>query len=238
MARKLLNVIILLALGIALLLLYTIVHEGSHALAVLIFKGRVTAVDINFLTGFPRVSYEGAMTSRQNALISLAGPLAPYLLLAAGLLFMNKKRNIFVQKIFTLASIMVLGSIIPNIIIPVLSEAGAGASGEDIVNFMTHLNLNGYLVSAAMFMLLALGIWLAASRLSFRDALVYVPVISRPVTKKLALPLLLLGLFLLAVLVYAACNIFSRNLGSSSRSVPGDYGFFLNIHPIMGLSDN
>lgn len=60
-----------IALGV--IYLYAILHEGGHALFVLVFGGELTEFEINFLVSKPHISYTGINDPLRQALVSLGG---------------------------------------------------------------------------------------------------------------------------------------------------------------------
>jgi len=60
-----------IALGV--IYLYAILHEGGHALFVLVFGGELTEFEINFLVSNPHISYTGINDPLRQALVSLGG---------------------------------------------------------------------------------------------------------------------------------------------------------------------
>jgi membrane-associated protease RseP (regulator of RpoE activity) len=118
--KKLGNVSVILVSALLILVFYTFLHEGGHALFAVIFGGKITEFNINFLGGFPHVSWGGEFGNYKRAVISIAGPLIPYVLWVITVFMLRKNQNNLIKMIMFIASMGVLGSFIPNIIIHIL----------------------------------------------------------------------------------------------------------------------
>src|SRR5690349_9034665 len=71
---------IVLLLTLFVLVTYTFLHEGGHAVVGLLMGGTVTAFNLNFLNLSAHVGIEGDFTTFQNCVISLAGVSLPLLI--------------------------------------------------------------------------------------------------------------------------------------------------------------
>lgn len=170
--HKTINVVLILFIGFLIINFYTFLHEGGHALMAWGFGAKVTTFDISIL-GNPHVKYSGDLTDLQRAAISLAGPLLPLLAWFVFMLFVNKKRDLFFQKVAFIVSGAMVGSLVPNIFIPVIHEFGGNTARQDMGKFLTHTGLNGFEVSMVVTVIFALSIWLIVSKIKVLPALKY-----------------------------------------------------------------
>lgn len=171
--KKPVNIAFILILAFVILQVYTLIHEGAHALMAKVFGGTITAFDVNLFGGNPHVRYAGDFSSLQRALISFAGPFVPVLLWFVFLIFLNRQKSLIFQKIAILASIGILGTMVPNIIIAVVYETGGNVSGEDMGKFLANTGLNGIFIAAGVSLILGTGIWLFFRKVKFLEALKY-----------------------------------------------------------------
>ncbi len=168
--QKAINVVLILIIGFMIINLYTILHEGGHALMAWAFGAKVTTFDVNFL-GNPHVKYMGDLTDLQRAAISLAGPILPLLVWVVFMMFVNKKRDLFFQKVAFIVSGAMVGSLVPNIFIPVIHEFGGNTARQDMGKFLTHTGLYGFEVSMVVTVIFALSIWFMVSKIKVLPAL-------------------------------------------------------------------
>ena len=169
--KKPVNIIFLLILLFAIVQVYTLVHEGAHALTAMVFGGEVTKIDVNLFGGNPHVSYSGNFSSLQRALISIAGPVVPVLLWFLIMGFVHKQKPLMQQKIVLLLSFGIFGTLIPNILIPVVYELGGNVAGGDMGKFLANTGMNGFLVAGVVFLVLGLGVWLFSKKIKMVEAL-------------------------------------------------------------------
>lgn len=228
METRLVNILAALVIGIVVVILYTIVHESAHALFVVIFGGKVLSLDFNVLSGYPHINWEGNMKPYENAVISIAGPLVPYLLLITGLTHINRNRHLLIQKIFLFISVIVLGSMIPNIIIPILLEVGVDVTGEDTAKFAMSMNLNGYVVAFIMAILFVLAAILIIKRLRIKEALAY-SIHIEVYNKKTSILTATLILIFIGALAAISFNVISKNMNAYHTSIPKEYDNVIDI---------
>jgi hypothetical protein len=150
----------LAVVGVAFLsiFLYTVLHEGGHALAVLLFGGEVTRFDVNYLMGAPSISYIGVTRPIHRALISLAGPVFPLLLLPLiGALLPRTKSMILRSALFSLLVGLLL-TIVSSIAIALISGSGRVLQQEDIAKFISYSGAHPLAVAGAFLLLLVISI--------------------------------------------------------------------------------
>ena len=155
MRTRLTRILVGLIVPLGVVFLYALVHEGGHALVVLLFGGSVTRFQVNFFTSAPQISYMGINDPMKRALISLGGPVLPLLLILPLTLFMRRTRSAFVQG----SILLFMGSMLPTVLLSgaMAMAYGFGAVGftEDIPKFILYSGFNPFAVALAFFLLLA-----------------------------------------------------------------------------------
>lgn len=126
--------------------LYTFLHEGGHALVGIIYGGKID----RFVLGFDaHVTIHGAkFTQLGESLFNLAGTLLPVICLVVALILYNRNiKNLVYHFIYAESTIMIIGSLIAWIAIPVISLFTAPPSYDDVSKFMEVSDLNPLLIS-------------------------------------------------------------------------------------------
>lgn len=142
---------------------YTLLHEGGHALVAIMYGGKV----INFVLGFnAHVTYSGANFTRLGEpLFNAAGFLLPYLVLLSALLFYNRGvKNRIYHFAYAVFTIMIAGSSIAWVIIPIISIFSAPPAGDDVTKFLEASKINPLLVSVLALVLIALLLLIARQK--------------------------------------------------------------------------
>lgn len=154
-AKATLRVLGFIGVVVGVIFLYAFLHEGGHALFVLLFGGTITKFEVNSLVHYPHISYVGITEPMQTALISLAGVIVPLIFLIPLTLFLPRLRNVWAQGI----SLLFLGSLLPSLVVSlVVSLAygfGAVQSNEDVAKFLFFSGFNPFIVAGAFFILFA-----------------------------------------------------------------------------------
>jgi hypothetical protein len=146
---------LILFLFLLTLLLYTVAHDGGHALVGMALGGRITAFDVNFFDLGAHAGVDGSFTLAQRALIAVAGISLPILLLVLFILATPRKANTVLEWFRLCAFLGTSGSLLAWIAIPWLVQAGQTVS-DDSVGFMGYTRFPAALVSGA-----ALAVYLA-----------------------------------------------------------------------------
>ena len=153
-AKATLRVLGFIGVVVGVIFLYAFLHEGGHALFVLLFGGTITKFEVNFLVHYPHISYVGITEPMQTALISLAGVIVPLTFVIPLTLFLPRLRNVWAQGI----SLLFLGSLLPSLVVSlVVSLAygfGAVQSSEDVAKFLFFSGFNPFIVAGGFFILL------------------------------------------------------------------------------------
>src|SRR6185369_16869958 len=90
---------VVLLLTLFVLVTYTFLHEGGHAIVGLLMGGTITAFNLNFLNLSAHVGIEGDLTTFQNCVISLAGVSFPLLIWAAFLSLAPRRSNLVIDSV-------------------------------------------------------------------------------------------------------------------------------------------
>lgn len=147
--RKKKTVIILLSY----IFIYALIHEFGHSLAVIILGGTVTQFDPNPLNA--HMNYNGNFTNIGYDFINIGGALLPWLLWLIFILLCPKKVNSTLEFVKLTASVMILGSMLSWMVIPLLYIANNPPIGDDVAKFLNCSKLSPVFVS-----IMALGLFL------------------------------------------------------------------------------
>lgn len=164
---------VLLALGLFLwvLLMYTFLHEGGHALVAWLSGGSVHVFDINFFNLGAHVRTSADLNRGGEVLNSLAGMGLPLLVWLLFLLLAPRRASALLETLKLITSAGVLGSLIPWVVIPLVVAGGGGPVSDDAARFLQYSGLDPNWV-AAFFALLIFGLYrLARARISNLAAL-------------------------------------------------------------------
>src|SRR6056297_1019490 len=115
---KIKNIIFKILLLWIILIFYIILHEGGHLLMAFLFGGEITYFNINLINA--RISYNGNFTIFQYSIIDLAGFGLPFLIWYVFISLIPLKVNNLIIKNIKVYSGIVISTIIPWIIIPIL----------------------------------------------------------------------------------------------------------------------
>ena len=148
--------------GLAVIFIYTLLHEGGHAIAALLLGARITAFDLNFITGSPHVGWEGFVKPAGRAFIAVSGPVFPVIVWLLSLSLLRWKKAVAVRLGLLVASIMIISSLLPQVISPLLYMRGLDLRGEDIVGFIIYSGLHPLVVSGVFAILVAILVWLVS----------------------------------------------------------------------------
>ena len=152
--------------------LYFFLHESGHALAVVVFKGKIT----EFVVGFnSHYRSWGDFTPFQNSLRAGSGLLFPFLVWVISIISAPRKTNTFLGSIRYIVSFLFLCSLLVGVVKPIMYENGwRGTSpwGDDITQFLDYSHWNGYAVGGSVLLLLILGVVLFQYKVGIPEAMV------------------------------------------------------------------
>jgi len=149
-----------LLMALCLIYLYTLLHEGGHALVEILYGGEIE----KFVLGFnAHVTYYGAnFTQFGLALCNAAGVLFPAICLCIALIFYNRKiKNVLYHYIYYGMTIGIAGSLLAWIVIPVISLYAAPPAGDDVTKFLMVTGMNPLIVSALALLLMGSFLFIA-----------------------------------------------------------------------------
>ncbi|HBN96463.1 MAG TPA: hypothetical protein DDZ66_09180, partial [Firmicutes bacterium] len=153
MRKTVILILAMLGISLGVIFLYAFLHEGGHALLVLLFGGTVTEFEVDFFTYSPHISYVGISNPMQRAFISLGGPLLPLILVLPLTLLLRRTKNLVVQG----TSLLLLGSLLPTLLVSVgISLAygfGSVDASEDVARFLFYSGFNPFMVAGAFLIL-------------------------------------------------------------------------------------
>ncbi len=151
-------------LVLLILLFYTFLHEGGHALVGLLFGGRINGFSINFFDLSAHVGLDGSFTPWQHSLISAAGVSLP-LLFGLGLILLAPRGGDIAWESFKILAVLVpVSSLLAWIVIPILILAGQNVS-DDSAAFVDYSHLPPLLVSGVVLPVALASVWVAFRRL-------------------------------------------------------------------------
>lgn len=147
MKKVVTRILVMIGISLGVSLLYALVHEGGHALLVLLFGGTVTEFQANFFRHTPHVSYIGVSDSMHRALISLGGPVLPLLLIFPITLILRKSKNILLLGTSLLFLLSLLPTLLVSALISLIYGFGAVQATEDVAKFLYFSGLNPFITS-------------------------------------------------------------------------------------------
>ncbi|GIV65409.1 MAG: hypothetical protein KatS3mg046_669 [Bellilinea sp.] len=166
-----LSVLLTLGLFIWVLLMYTFLHEGGHALVAWLSGGSVHVFDINFFNLGAHVRTSAELNRTGEIFNSLAGMGLPLLVWLGFMLIAPRRASPLVETLKIISSAGVIGSLIPWVIIPLIYASGGGPVSDDAARFLQYSALNPNWV-AAFFAVMIFGLYrLARARIGNLGAL-------------------------------------------------------------------
>lgn len=158
--RRLWFVCCLLGSGIVMLFLYTLLHEGGHALVGILYGGKVDRMVLGLNA---HVSISGAVYSQAGeALLNVAGLLLPLLFLVVALVVYQAKFKSALYHIFHAVMWMgISSSLLAWVIIPIVALVDRPPVGDDTTNFLSNTGLHPLLL-ILMAMLIITGLIMLA----------------------------------------------------------------------------
>lgn len=140
------------------LLTYTFLHEGGHALMGLLFGGTLTSFSVNFINFSAHVGIDGNFSLLQRSLISVAGISLPLLIWAVWIARTPIHNNPLLEWVKTISTLGVLNTLLAWIIIPFLYMAG-NIPSDDSATFLSLTKFHPALV-AGLALLIYLAGWI------------------------------------------------------------------------------
>ena len=138
-------------------LTYTFFHEGGHALVGVLFGANITSFSVDFIGMSAHVGLDAAFTPFQQALVSMAGFMTPYLLVVVLLLCLPRRGDAVLEYFKILISVVTISSLLAWVILPWVYLAGA-RPGDDSITFLANTGIYPPLVSVGVGLLFGLGL--------------------------------------------------------------------------------
>lgn len=166
------KVLLVLFITLFVVLTYTFLHEGGHAL-VAIFSGKQLTA-FSFIDFNAHVSLDGNLMPSQAILYYLAGVSLPLLVWLVFILLTPKQSFLTVESLKLVASGTVLSTLLAWIVLPVLFLYGKAPLADDVTNFLRNSGMPPLLVSGLALVLFIGGLVLLFRRITdLRSELVY-----------------------------------------------------------------
>jgi hypothetical protein len=251
---KVAGLTLLIALGVALT--YTVLHEGGHALAGLVFGGRIGEVDLNFFNLGAHVNIDGSFTRFQEAVINVSGVGLPVLVWLVLILALSKNGTPMILWTKFIASAGTLCSLLAWVVIPFFYLKNNAPISDDVTRFLANSGLPPLEVAFVALALFTSG-WLLFIRRSagtplfwqamFSDASRHVPLwhwmvaggvvvaalvgggIFMTSALRNGLPQLPKGYVLAAAVDLSAHDLQAETIASFNLSKAGDAAIFLRV---------
>ncbi len=142
-------IICMLAGAFWILILYTFLHEGGHALAIMLGGGTLDSFSMDFITFTAHVSSSGLLLRPWSVINTAAGALLPLLVMLLVFLVFPKPKTAFAGLLSRVGAICVLGSQLPWVVIPFVYLAGHAPAGDDVTHFLNNSGWPPVLLSVA-----------------------------------------------------------------------------------------
>ncbi len=158
--------------------LYTLLHEGGHALVAIMYGGRIDS----FVLGFDaHVTLSGANFTRiGECLFNSAGVLLPAVSLAVALKFYNRNlEHLIYHYMYAGISIVITSSFLAWVAIPLISLFTAPPAGDDVSRFLEVSGLNPLLISLIALLLMFLFVLFAYKKGLYSKIIEYLKALSQ-----------------------------------------------------------
>lgn len=216
--RRVTTLFVLLFTALALLLIYTFLHEAGHAIPALVFGGSVTGFSVAFWNLSAQVGLAGSFGDVQKSIIDVSGALLPALIWSAFILLASKRGNPVVQWLKLVSGFGVFGSLLPWVVIPLLANQ---PEGDDVTKFLSHSGMSPWLVSGLFLLLILGGSTLLLKQMpNLREVILNFRHEFTPLTPEAKRTL---GGLVIVVVVVAAAAVGLNAYGSRTLSGPAGY---------------
>jgi hypothetical protein len=154
MNKKVQYIISLIFGFIMLIVFYTLLHEGGHAVVAIMYGGKVDKMVLGLNA---HVQTSGAeFTAFGKGLFNSAGALLPVIFLTIAMIFYNRKRsNILYHGFYGVFSLMTASSLLAWVVIPVIALFAAPPPGDDVTKFIDNTQINPLVVALAAVLIIA-----------------------------------------------------------------------------------
>jgi hypothetical protein len=211
--RILVITVFVLFIFLSFVYLYTLLHEGGHALVAMMYGGKID----RFVLGFnAHVGTSGAsFTPFGESLFHLGGALLPVMVLAVALLFYNRNiKSTVYHYLYAVFTVSIIGSLIAWVAIPVISLFTAPPAGDDVTRFLDVSKLHPLFVSFISLLVILLIVFAALKKGMLLKIKEYLKSISKVektrFSKRQAVALVFLVLFLGIAVFFASILLFPK----------------------------
>jgi len=144
-----------LLIFLLLIYLYTLLHEGGHALIGIMYGGRIDSFTLGFNA---HVTISGANYTRTGeSLLNSAGVLLPVICMSFALKFYNRNiKNSVYHYIYAGMSVGITGSLFAWMAIPIISLFAEPPAGDDVSKFLEVSGVNPLLISLIALLLVGM----------------------------------------------------------------------------------
>lgn len=151
--------VLLLFVTIFVLFLYTLLHEGGHALVGWWSGGTVTTFNVNFFNLTAHVGLRGDFTPTQTIINNLAGTALPLLVWLVLMGLVPRRANLALEALKVISALVCLNTLMTWMVLPVLFQFGY-APTDDVINFLNNSGVQPWWVTAGALLLYSSGWWL------------------------------------------------------------------------------
>lgn len=148
---------------IVYLFVYTFIHEMGHGLIGVFAGGHIDRLVLGLNA---RVYISNAEYNRFSLpLMNIMGMLLPYFVFLVISVFYNKNNKYILYKVFHGIFVFgILGSMIPWVVIPIVSIFTIPPSGDDVTNFLNNSGLNPIIITIIGLLLFGLFLFVALKK--------------------------------------------------------------------------
>jgi hypothetical protein len=154
--RNLIASLVLIALTI--FIIYPFLHEAGHLIAAFIFGGKNLKMSLAIINAHSY--FNGMFSYAQIILIHLSGLMFPYLIWLFTVFAITRKQNPVIQLFRMIYTLVVLCTLLPWIIVPLLYRAGSYTRIDDIVTVIQSSGIDEFFMSGLFALLLGLSLLL------------------------------------------------------------------------------
>lgn len=215
---------------IIIVFFYTFLHEGGHALVAIMCGGKVDKMALGLNA---HVQTSGAsFTIFSEALFSSAGVLLPVLFLIIALVFYNPEiNNILYHISYGFLSLIITGSLLAWVIIPIISLFTLPPAGDDVTKLLDITHLYPLTVAlTALLIIVSLVFFIYKKELfgKIKDTFCELVISNQYKHSKIFRVYLIIGIVLGSIIVAAGLNIlmpktsFEKSLSIEVNSTTND----------------
>lgn len=219
------KILLLLFVTLVVLFLYTLLHEGGHALVGWLAGGNLTAFNVNFLNLTAHVAQHGDFTPTQTIINNLAGTALPLLVWLILMGLVPRRTNLALEALKVISSLVCINTLLTWIVLPLFFPFGA-APDDDVVHFLHNAGVQPWGVTVIALLLYIGGWWLFLRKVTgLRATLGRLYSAGEPLRQPGVRPTLLtlLGISILGVSIAFSANGFRLTAPPTGQAPPANY---------------